>query len=138
VYLQRTARKSRTIICPLFRRNTPLIPRQSTHGLLLPVVRRNISVILIVVLRVVVEDGTDATGQSPPNRPLTTLDPVVVAVHAVDVNAEVTPRTRAHPDPAPLWGVAVRTVRVRRVTQRPPAVALSLRGTLDMVGQFLC
>jgi len=62
------------------------------------------------------------------------LDLVVVTVHAVDVNAEATPRTRADPDPALLRSVAVRTVIVRRVAQRLPAVALSLRGILDMVG----
>ena len=85
-----------------------------------------------------VEDEADATDQNRPIRTLMILDPVVVTVHAVDVNAEATPRTRADPDPALLRGVAVRTVIVRRVSQRLPAVVLSLRGILDMVGQFLC
>ena len=148
MYLQRTAQKSRSIIFPLLCGNTPVIPRPSANDPLLPVlrrnigvtliVRRNIGVILIVDLRIMVGDETDVTGQSLPNRPLTTLDPVVVTVHAVDVNAEATPRTRADPDPALLRGVAVRTVIVRRVPQRLLAVVLSLRGILDMVGQFLC
>ena len=66
------------------------------------------------------------------------LDPAVVIVHAVDVSAEATLPTRADPDPALLRGVAVRTVIVRRVSQRLLAEVLSLSGILDMVGQFLC
>ena len=83
-----------------------------------------------------VEDETDVTGQSLPNRPLTTLDPVVVTVHAVDVSAEATLPTRADPDPALLRGVAVRIATAKRVVQRLPAVPLSLNVS-DTVGQFL-
>ena len=65
------------------------------------------------------------------------LDPTAAIVHAVDVNAEATPLTRADPDPALLRGVAVRTVTVKRVVQRLPAVPL-FSNVSDMVGQFLC
>ena len=84
------------------------------------------------------EDEADATDQNRPIRTLMILDLVVVTVHAVDVNAEATPRTRADPDPALLRGVAVRTVIVRRVPQWLLARILSIRGILDIVGQFLC
>ena len=66
------------------------------------------------------------------------LDLAVVIVHVVDVSEEATLQTRADPDPALLRGVAVRTVTAERVVQRLPAVPLSSRGMLDMVGQFLC
>ena len=91
---------------------------------------------LIVVLRAALEDEADATGQNHSTRTLMILDPAVVIVHAVDVNAEATPLTRADPDPALLRGVAVRTVTAKRVVQRLPVVPLSSKG-IDMVGQFL-
>ena len=93
---------------------------------------------LIVVLRAALEDEADATGQNHSTRTLMILDPAVVIVHAVDVNAEATPLTRADPDPDPslLRGVAVRTVTAKRVVQRLPVVPLSSKG-IDMVGQFL-
>ena len=91
---------------------------------------------LIVVLRAVLEDEADATGQNHSTRTLMILDPAVVIVHVVDVNAEATLQTRADPDPALLRGVAVRTVTAKRIAQRLPAVPLSLN-VIDMVGQFL-
>ena len=133
--LQRNARKSRSIICPLLR-GSPEIPRLNAHGLALPVARRNISIILIVVLRAALEDETDATGQNHSTRNLMILDPAVVIVHAVDVSAEATLQTQADPDPALLRGVAVRTVTAKRVVQRLPVVAFSSKG-IDIVGQFL-
>ena len=135
--LQRTAQKSRIIFCPLLSGNTPLIPRPNAHGTPLTGVRTNISVTLIIVLRVVPGDVTGGTGQCHQDRTLMTLHLVTATAHAVDANAGLTPKTVAYPDPAPLWSAVVRTVKVSRAAPRTPAVPIFLQG-LDTVGQFKC
>ena len=66
----------------------------------------------MIVVCVVLGDGTNRTGHRHLSHTLIKVDPVTATAHAADVStgADLGPRTT--PNPAPLWRIVVRIVIV--------------------------